>query len=174
VQRLLGVHEASLARLDLDRDHVAHIALRQELLERRIDLERVRRGHELLDELGHAPRGLEHAARLRDVHGHARLAEDVLAPGEHSARDLGVGVGPGADAHRVDVGRAHELAPVAVDASDPEFLRDLLARRLRTVGDGDQLDSRLGREFRDVVLPRIGAGADESYADRFVCHGAGW
>ena len=174
VERLFGVDEATLAGLDLDGEHLADVAVCQELLDRRIDLERVRRRHELCDQLRRSARGLEHASRLGDVHGHARFAEHVLALLENGPRDLAVRVGPGADAHRVEVGSPHQLTPVAVDPGDPELAGDLLTRCLRPVRDRRQLDPGLGAELRNVMFTRIGAGAHEPYADRFVCHGAAW
>src|SRR6059036_333869 len=50
VQWFVGVHEAPLGRLELDREHLACVALGQERLEGRVDLERVGRRHELSDE----------------------------------------------------------------------------------------------------------------------------
>jgi hypothetical protein len=174
VQRRLGVDELALIGLDLDGQHVADVALGQQALQGRIDLERVRRRHELLDELRRSARGLEHRARLGHVHRHARLAEHVLTVLEHRPRDLAVRVGPGADAHRVDVGGPHQLAPVGIDARDVELAPDPLAGLLGPVGHRDELDSRLGLELGNVMLARIGAGADEPHADRSICHGAAW
>ncbi len=173
-KRLPSVDELALVGLDLDGQHVTDIALGQERFQGWIDLERVGRGDELLDELRRPAGRFEHAPRLGDVHRHARLAEHVLALVEDRAGDLAVRVGPGADAHGVDVRGAHELAPVAVDARDTELARDLLARFLRPVRDPGELDARLGLEFRNVMLARIGAGADEAHADRLVCHGPAW
>src|SRR5262249_41231483 len=100
--------------------------------------------------------------------------EHVLALGEDRAGDLAVRVGPGADAHGVDVRGSRQLAPVSVDAGDSELARDLLARRLRPVRDPGEHDTRLGLELGNVMLPGIGAGTDEPHADRLVCHGAAW
>ena len=152
VERLLGVDEASLVGLDLDGEHFADIPLGQDLLERRIHFQGVRRRDELLDQLGRSARGLEHASRLGDVHGHARLAEHVLALLENRPRDLAVGVGPGADADRVDVRGPDELTPIAVDARDAELLRGLFARCFRPVCHRRQLHPGLSAELGNVML----------------------
>ena len=174
MQRLGGVDEAPLDRPDLDREHLADVALGDEPLQRRVDLERVRRRHELRDEVRRPARAVQHASRLGGVHGHARLAQDVLAGVERRQRDRAVHVRPGADADRVDVRRPHEIAPVVVHPGDPELTGDTLAGLPGAVRDRHQLDAGLRPELRNVMLTRVSACAHESYADRLVDHGAAW
>ena len=119
-------------------------------------------------------RAVQHAPRLGSVHGHARLAQNVLAGVERRQCDRAVHVRPGADADRVDVRRPHEIVPVVVDPGDPELAGDALARLLGAVRDRHQLDAGLRPELRNVMLTRVGACAHESYADRRVDHGAAW
>ena len=170
VQRGVRLHEAAPRGLQLDRQHLAEETLREQRLDGGVQLEGVGRGHELGDQARRLARGLQHAPALGGVHGHARLAEHVLARAERGGRHLAVHVGPGADAHRVDVGRVDDLLPARVHPADPELLRDPLPRLLRPVGDRDQLDAGLGPELGDVMLARVGAGADEADADLRVGH----
>ena len=130
------------------------------------------RGHELGDEVRRPARRLEHPPPLGRVHPHPRLAEHVLAVLERGQRDLAVHVRPRPDADRVDVAGPHDVPPVLVDAGDAELARDALARLLRPVGHGDELDPRQGPEPRDVPDTGVVAGAHESHADRLVGHGA--
>ena len=99
---------------------------------------------------GMPARFLEHRARLRQVHRHARLAEHVLAGLERRDGELLVHVGPSADANRVDAIVGQELGPIGGDLRDAEFVRHLLGRFGRAVGDGDELDAFLLPEAGDV------------------------
>ena len=174
VERLVRVDEPRLVGLDLDGEGLADVALGQQRLHRRVDLERVRRRHQLGNQMRRPARGVEHPPSLGGVHGHARLAQHVLAIFENGPRDLAVRVGPGADADRVDVGGVHELAPVPVHPLDAELGRDAVPRFLRPVGHRRQLDPGLRSKLRDVMLTTVGAGAHEPHADRLVGHGAAW
>jgi len=175
VQRLLAIDEARvLRRRQLDREHLADIALGEQLREGAVDLECGRRGHQLRDERRRASGGLEHPSAFGGIHRHARLAQHVFARGERGQRDLAVHVRPRPDADGVDVGRAHELAPVRVHARDPEFLGDALARLARAIGHGHELDVRLLAEARDVTTARVLARSHESDADCPAIHGASW
>ena len=130
VQGPVGTHEAPLAPLELDGEDLARIALGEAGLHRGIDLEGVGRRHDLGHQIGLGPRGREHAPAFRGVHGHARLAEHVLARVESGQGHLAVRVWPRPDAHRVDVLGLDDLAPVAVDPADAELLGHALARLL--------------------------------------------
>ena len=172
VQGRVRLDEVALAGLKLDREHLAQVALGEEPLDRPVDLERVRRRHELAHQARGPAGGVEHAPALGGVHRHPRLAQDVLARGEGGQRHLAVHVRPRADAHGIDVFGLDDLPPVAVDAGDAEFAGHALTGLLGSIGHRDELDAALGLELRDVVKTRIVAGADEAYADRLVvCHG---
>src|SRR5438477_387737 len=99
------------------------------------------------------------------------MAPEASLRREH---ELGVHVGPGPDADRVDVGCRDHLAPLARHAREAELLRDLLARFLRAVGDRHQLDPGLRLQLGDVMTAAVVSGAHEAYADRLVAHGATW
>ena len=170
VERGVRLHEAARRGLQLDRQHLTQEALGEQRLDGGVELQGVGRGHELGDQARGLAGSLEHAPALGGVHGHARLAEHVLARAERGGRHLAVHVGPGADAHRVDVGRVDDLLPARVHPADAELARHPLARFLRPVGDRDQLDPGLGLQLGDVVLARVGAGADEADADLGVGH----
>ena len=175
MQRLPDVSEARLlGRLQLHRQHVADVAFGDQALDGRIQLERGGPRHELRHEVRPLARGFEHLPALGGVHGHARLAQHVLAGLERGNRELGVHVRPRADADRVDIRRADHVAPVGRDTRDPELFRYLLAGFLRAVRDRHDLDPGLGLELGDVMKTAVASGADEAYADRFVCHGATW
>jgi len=174
VQGRLRLDELALGRLELDREHLARVALRQERPEGRVHLERVRGRHELRDQVRRPVCGGEHAPPLGGVHGHARLAEDVLARLERGHRDRAVHGGPGADADGVDVTGPHEVAPVLIHPGELELARDALAGLLRPVRDGHQLDARLLLEPRDVPAAGVVARAHEPHADRPLGHGATW
>ena len=174
MQGSVGIDEAALARLQLHGQDLAHVAVGEQRLQGGVGFERVRRGNELGDELRLPPGGLEHAPPLGGVHGHARLAEHMLACFERGQRQLAVHVGPRADADRVDVRGGHHLSPIVVHAGDAELLRDALARFPGAVGNRHQLDPRLGAKLGQMVEPGIGPGADEADTDRLVGHGGKW
>jgi hypothetical protein len=124
--------------------------------------QRQRRRHDLRDELRVLARLREHRLRLRDVGRHARLREDVLARLERRQRDLGVQVGPGADAHRIDVRRSHDLTPIRRHAGDPMTARNPLRGLPGTIGHNGEFDIRERPKARDVPSPGIVAGTDET------------
>ena len=113
---------------------------------------------------GRASEAGEHLARLAGVHGHARLAEDVLARFEGGDGEVAVHVGPGADADGVDVGGGEEGGDIGLDAGDAELLGDGATARLAAVADGDQLDLPGLAEAGDVAQLHVAAGADEANA----------
>ena len=113
---------------------------------------------------GRASEAGEHLARLAGVHGHARLAEDVLARFEGGDGEVAVHVGPGADADGVDVGGGEEGGDIGLDAGDAELLGDGATARLAAVADGDQLDLTGLAEAGDVAQLHVAAGADEANA----------
>ena len=171
VQRLLALHEAPALRgLQLHGEHLADVALAQERLQGRVDLEGGWRGYELGDQVGRPSRGFEHLPPLGGVHGHARLAEDVLALLEGGQGDLAVHVGPGSDADRVDVLGLHDLPPVSLHPADAELPGDALARFLAAVGHGHQLDAGLRLELRNVMELGVLARPHETHTDRSVGH----
>ena len=124
--------------------------------------QRPRRRHDLRDELRVPARLREHRLRLRDVGRHARLREDVLAGLERRPRDLSVQVGPGADAHRIDVGRGHHLTPIRRHAGDPMTARNPLGGLPGTIGHNGEFDIRERPKARDVPSSGVVAGTDET------------
>jgi hypothetical protein len=160
-----------LGALHLDGVDLAGVTLGEQLHEDAVHLERVRRRHQLGDELRRLAGGLQHLPTLGRVHRHARLAQHVLAGPERGHRQLAVHVGPGADADGIDVPGLDHPAPVGLDARDAELLGHALAGLRRPVGDGHQLDARLRLELGNVMLAGVGAGPHEPHADRFVSHG---
>src|SRR5205823_8392878 len=90
--------------------------------------------------------------------------------GQRGHRHLAVRVRPGADAHGIDVGRAHDVVPVTLDAADAELLGHALAGLARAVGDRDELDTRLLAQAGNVPAPGVASGAHETHADRSLAH----
>ena len=104
--------EAAVADARVDRDEIADVALAHHLDDGAVEGQGHRRGHDLGDLSGMAARDIEHCLRLDRVHRHAGLAEHVLARLQRRYRERGVHVGPGPDAHRVDVLVVDDLRPV--------------------------------------------------------------
>ena len=143
---------------------IADVAGADHLDDGPIEREGVRRGDDLRGEVGVCTRRLEHRVSLGCVHRHPCLAEHVLARFQRGDGDRRVQVWPRADAHRVDAVVFDDLEPVVRDPRNAEFARGALAGFPRSVGDRDDLDPRLLLQARDVELPCVGAGADDTDA----------
>ena len=129
--------------------------------------------HKLGDEIGARLGGGAHLAGLGGVHGHARLAEDVLACFEGGDGEVAVHVGPGADADGVDVGGGQKGGRVGLDAGDAELLGDGAAALLAAVADRDELDLAGLAEAGNVTQLHVAAGADEADAQGGFVRGHG-
>ena len=148
--------------MGVDRYEVADVAVADHLDDGLVKGEGVRCGHDLRGEVRVRPRRVEHRVSLRCVHRHPRLAEHVLARLQGGDGDRRVQVRPRADAHRVDAVVLDDPAPVIRYLRDAELARRALARFARSVGHRDDLDARLVLQTRNVELPGVGAGADDS------------
>jgi hypothetical protein len=69
---------------------------------------------------------LQHAAGLGGVHGHARLAQDVLAGVQRGDRDGAVEIGPRPDADCVDGRVGDQVLPPVEDPRNAELTGDEL------------------------------------------------
>ncbi len=82
-----------------------------------------------------------HDLRLRIVHRHARLAEDVFAGVKRGNGDGLVHVGPCADKNEVEVVAHDEFLPGVFDMGNVKFLCGGFARRAGSVGDRQNFDA---------------------------------
>ena len=109
------------------------------------------------------------------VHRHPGLAQHVLAGIERGDRHLGMRVGQGADAHRIDGLVRDDLGPVAMHAfRDVQFLRRLLARRCRLRLATPAISTLFASCVRrpGMCLDRVLAPApDDTDSECVCCHG---
>ena len=112
-------------------------------------------------------RGRVHAARFLQVHGHARLGENVLARLQGLQGNGTVHVGPGPHAHRVDPVAVDQLLPIIEDPPDAELVGHLLRRLPRAVAHRHHLDPVDLLKPGNVAAARIGAGPHDADSQ---CH----
>ncbi len=150
---------------------LADVAVAEQLLEKLPALHAVRRRAEHGDEVRLRLRGGEHLAGLAQIHGHARLAENVFAGLERGDSYGRVEDGRRTDPDDVDVAPIEHLGPVAEDFGDLEFLRDGLGRFRTRVAHGDDLDVRQrlqsGRCFC-FTMPPAPMMPTRSFFDEFL------
>ena len=170
VHRGVPGREAAVADARVDRDEIADVALAHHLDDGAVERQGHRRGHDLGDLSGMAARDVEHRLRLDRVHRHAGLAEHVLARLQRRYRERGVHVGPGPDAHRVDILVVDDRRPVVVYPRDAEGFRHPAPGSERAVGDRDHVHSLQGLESGNVATGGVRAGADQGDSDVLFAH----
>ena len=94
---------ATATRSALEASAIVRVSVvRDEIDDSLIEGQGVGRRNDLRDQVGPGPRRVQHGAPFGAVHGHAGLAQHVLASLERRDRDWRMQIGPGADAHGID------------------------------------------------------------------------
>ena len=120
VQRGAGIHETGGQHLSFHRQQVAQIAVGHQLLYQIIHPKGGRPRHNLGHQVGPVQRGVEHRFGFIGIRGHPGLAKDVFALFQSGHGEVGMHIGPGADADGVDGWVVQQIPPVIVNGGDVE------------------------------------------------------
>ncbi len=107
----ISVHEPALVYGYVRGQHVAEVAVHDEVFDGVVYPERVRCGDDLGNQVGLEEGRVEHLPRLFGVHRHARFGQDVLVRVQGGQHKISVHIGPRAYADRVSVVRLDEVNP---------------------------------------------------------------
>ena len=164
VQRAVAVEKA-IAVAHAGGQHFAQVAFGQQPPHSRVGGQGVGRRHDLRDQIGAGAGGVAHGAGFGQVHGHARLAQHMLASGKCGQRGGSMHVGPGADHHRVEIGGDGQFLPALVDLRNTKALGHPLRRGAAAVAHGGDCHAGDGLQVRDVPRDGIAARANHAYAN---------
>ena len=164
-----GVHRAVVDH-EVHGQHVAEVAFGNQALDRLVNAQRHGGRHNLRYQVGRESGCVQHFARLRRVHRHARFGLHMLIAFQRGQHHIAVHIRPCADADGVRIVRLYELDPVVVHLGQAVLVCDALPGRAAAIGDAHKLHA-LDR-LKSGDMPKFGVAArpHETYPDNIVCH----
>ncbi len=127
----------------INSDELTNVAVSNHVLDGGVDAQRVGGGNNLRNLARIGLRCVQHGMSLKRVHGHARLAENMLAGVQCGDSHRCVHIRPGANADGVYLIVVDHFLPIGSSVWNVELCSRALARFQRSIGNSDDLNTIL-------------------------------